>query len=1078
MRSRTNKIGIEYFDDLTGLYNRRYLTKKTFEYIQKAGMDKTTLSVVVIDLDHFKNINDTYGHSTGDNVLVEYAAFLKDLLRQEDTVYRYGGDEFVCILPDTSYEQAVRISSRFLEQCHSKEFSKIRLTCSIGIASFPVDGQDWLSVFNAADRRLYSAKRHGRDRIGAFMKEYRRIITPTKKIIGRDKEITRIRNSIDQKSSNRSRTTCICGKIGVGKTRLVHEIVNDSCYQDFTYLASNLSATTKSIPYYAFREIIRSVYRKKGKGIIDGMSQAFQIELTKIVPELSDELVEMDENIFMLDRFRLFEGVRRFLELQISESSLFVCIDNIHWADDSSLELLNYLVRALKESPVFFFFIYRIEEAKAESFQNVIQSMAREGLYDLIELEPLEQADVARMISLIVDASPSPELIAFIYRETGGNPFFIEELMKSLELNSALIWEHDSVTFDKEEKIIIPNSVRGVVDRKLGMIGHEARELIEYASVIGRKFDFRLLPLITGKNEGHLLAILDEILSIGLLREFDEDRYRFTEDVVRETIYQQMSAVRSKLYHRTVGNALEILHKNRTEEVIEELVHHFYLCFDNDKVVEYGMIAADRVKDSYANQDAIKFYGRVLECLPDSRIGSKINEIEVLMKRASVLDLVGDKEKAIEDLTQAISKSQSLGEKKLEADSLVALCKVHFGVSHYTDTIEMAENALEIYRTLVDKKGEAACLNCIGIANWYLGEFESALKLYQISLSIAKNIEDRQLEAMILGNISIIHWNLDEYSISLDSYTRALEITRELGDVETEARALNNIGLIYATIGDNEKAMECYERSLEISRDIGARELEASTLNNTGIINVRLGEYAVAIGNYEDSLNITREIGTRKVEAMALNNIGALYCDLGNYASALEYCTNSLGISRKISDRQTETESLVGLGDISLNKGELSDAEEYYSEALLIAQTIKLKSLLAEVLIGLTSLHLEMKNPIKAAETLNTVFQLVNELDSEKIEASAHFLAGRLATVDKRWNDAIVSFDRSLLILKKSNRQISIGEIYYFQGLMFRKNGNKVNAHNSFAKAQEIFEKIAAIGWIDKINAECKQHDI
>jgi len=1078
MGSRINKIGIEYFDDLTGLYNRRYLTKKAFEYIQKSGHDKIPMSVVVIDLDHFKNINDTYGHSTGDDVLIEYAAFLKDLLRQKDTVYRYGGDEFVCILPNTRYEQAVRISSRLLEQCHSREFSKIRLTCSIGIASFPIEGRDWLSIFNAADRRLYSAKRHGRDRIGAFTKEYRKVITPTKEIIGRDEEITRIKSSIVQRTSDRSRTTYIYGEIGVGKTRLVHEIVNDSCYQDFTNLVSNLSATTKSIPYYAFREIIRSVYRKKGKGIIDGMSQAFQIELTKIVPELSDELVEMDESIFMLDKFRLFEGVRRFLELQASESSLFVCIDNIHWADDSSLELFNYLIRTLSGSPIYFFFIYRVEEAQFDSFQSALQSMSREKLFESVELEPLEIADVARMTSLIVDAAPSPEFIAFIFKETGGNPFFVEELIKSLELNNVLIWEDENVTFHENEKIVIPNSVRSVVDRKMGMMGHQARELLEYASVIGRDFDFELLPLITGKNEGHLLDILDEILGMRLLKECDEDRYRFTEDVVRETIYQQMSTARSSLYHRTVGNALEKLHENRSEEVIEELTHHFYLCSDNDKVIEYGMIAADRAKDAYANQDAIEFYSKVLECLPESSIGSKIREIEVLMKRASVLDLIGDKERAIEDLTQAVSNSQSLGEQKLEADSLVALCKVLFGISHYTDTIEMAESALEICRALVDKKGEAACLNCIGIANWYLGEFESALKLYRTSLSIAKDIGDRKLEAMILGNISIIHWNLDEYSTSLDFYIQALEIIRELGDVETEARALNNIGLIYATIGENEKAMECYERSLEISRDICARELEASTLNNTGIINVRLGEYARAISNYKASLNITKETGTRRVEAMALNNIGALYCDLGDYASALEYCTSSLRISRNISDRQTEAESLIELGDISLNKGELPDAEEYYSEALSIARTLKLKSLLAEALIGFTSIHLDMKNPVMAGETLNSVFQLVNELDSEKIEASAHFLAGRLASEENRWNDAISSFDRSLLILKKVDRQICIGEVYYFQGLMFSKKGDKEKAHNSFEKAQEIFENITAIGWINRINTASKQHDI
>ncbi|MCD4701014.1 MAG: diguanylate cyclase, partial [Candidatus Aegiribacteria sp.] len=808
MGSRTNEIGIEYFDDLTGLYNRRFLNKKSFQYIQEADRNKTIISVVVIDLDHFKNINDTYGHSTGDTVLSAVASFFRDILRTGDTVYRYGGDEFICILPDTRYKQAVRIASRFLEQCRSREFSKIRLTCSIGIASFPIDGRDWLSVFNAADRRLYSAKRHGRDRIGAFTREYTKVITPTSEMVDREDEIHRIKSIIARKAGDSIRAVNISGEIGVGKTRLVHEIAGDPGYKDVVFLESILSPTTRSIPYYPFREIIRSVIRKKGIESLIDIPQAFQIELLKIIPELADEMEKpVSGNVFMLDKFRLFEGVCKFLERQAYDSPLFLCLDNIHWADDNSLELFNYLIRTLAGSSIFFFFIYRVEEAKSDSFKSVLHSLNREKLYECIELKPLEQADVARMLSLIVDASPSPELRAFIYRETGGNPLFIEELTKSLEISNALIWEDGSVSIDEGEKIVIPYLVKTVVDRKMGMMGHQACELLEYAVIIGREFDFSLLPVITGKNEGYLLDLLDEILSMRLLRECDEERYRFAEDVVRETIYQQISTAKSKFYHRIVGNALEKLYENRTEEVIEELTHHYYLCSENDKVITYGLIAADRAKNAYANQDAIEFYSKVLECLPESGIENKVREIEILMKRASVLNLVGDREKAIEDLTEAVRNSQSLGEQKLEADSLVALCKVHFGISHYTDTIEMAGNALEIYRALVDKKGEATSLNCIGIANWYLGEFESALKLYKSSLNIAETTADRKLEAMILGNISIIYWNIDDYSTSLDYYTRALDITREIDDLETETRALNNIGLIHATIGDNEKAM-------------------------------------------------------------------------------------------------------------------------------------------------------------------------------------------------------------------------------------------------------------------------------
>ncbi len=1073
MGSKMNNIGIEYIDDLSGLYNRRYLNRTAIEYIREAGLKKNFLSVVIIDLDHFKNINDTYGHSIGDAVLIEYAAFLRDLLRKDDTVYRYGGDEFICILPDTRYKQATRISSRILDQCHSREFSKIRLTCSIGIASFPIDGQDWISIFNASDRRLYSAKRHGRDRIGAFSIEDRRLITPTGEMVGRKSEIGRISDVINNAADGSTRAVCISGEIGIGKTRLVHEIVKESEDKDITFLDSNLSATTRSIPYYPFREIVRSVFKEKGRKSIAGIPQAFLIELTKIIPELSDELVELDKSVFMLDKFRLYEGIRRFLELQASISPLIICFDNIHWADDSSLELFNYLVRALKESPVFFFFIYRIEEAKSESFRRVMQSMNRERLFDLIELEALELFEVAQMLSLMAGISPSPELNTFIYRETGGNPFFIEELMKSMESNDAFISTEIELSFNAEKEIAISHLIKGVVNRKMGMMSSQSQELLEYAAVIGREFDFTLLREVTGINEGHLFDLMDEILGMRLLKESGGERYCFSEDVIRETIYQQIHKLKSKHYHRIIGEALLSLHADCVDIVVEELAYHYYICNDNDKAIEYGMIAADRATNAYANRDAIEFYSRVLKCLTQSGMeGSDLKEIEILKKRAAILDLVGDNEIAIDDLKEAVRNAQVLGEKKLEADCLIDLCRVYFGLSHYDDTIEIAEKALEIYRELNDEQGEMGGLNCIGIANWYLGEFESALKLYQSSLMIAIKTENKKFEAMILGNKSIILWNMGEYSKALKYYLRSLAITKTLGDIETEARALSNIGLIYSNLGDNVKAKECYERSLELSNEMGARKLEASTLNNIGILSAVSGEYAKAIEYYETSMSISIETGTRRVEGMTRNNIGVLYYKLGDYSASLEYCRHSLKIAREISDRQTEAESLVAIGEIYLEQGELSIAEEYYEDAVSIAENIKSNPLIAEVLISFTSLHLEMKNFEMAGETLSKVFHLVDSINSRKIEADAHCLSGRLFAWQKKWDQAIIAFSKSVSIFEDINRQLDVGEVHYYQGLMYRESGNEAESMMSLDNAQKIFEKLGVEGWLEKVRAE------
>jgi diguanylate cyclase (GGDEF)-like protein len=1066
-----DRIGKEYIDDLTGLYNRRYLYIRASKKIEETQKRDIPLSILLFDLDHFKNVNDTYGHRRGDVVLREFGIFIKTLLRADDTVFRYGGDEFVCVLPNANYEQAKMISRRFVERCRIKEFDQLRLTMSIGIASCPENAKDWQTLFETADRNLYSAKRHGRDRVGVFEKEKRGLNIPIKEIIGRDEEITRIKEFINPVFSGSGDSVCVSGEVGVGKTRLVQEIIRDSKFQDIKFLNSNLSATTKSIPYYPFREIIRTVIKEEGEETLFEIPKAYQIELVKILPELSVKS-KIDEHIYMVDKFRLFEGVRRFLTLQASKAPLFVCLDNIHWADHSSLELFHYLVRVLKNSSVFFFLVYRVEEAKDSFFQNVLQLMAREGLYKKTDLEPLKTADVAHMLSLMIDGIPPSELTEYIYKETGGNPFFIEELIKSLDTNGAFIWDKDRWIFDKSKEVVIPYSIEGVVDRKLGMMDKEACDLLEYAAVIGREFDFTFLRDITKMNEGHLFDLMDEILGMKLLKESGGEQYRFSEDIIREIIYGQINKVKLRRYHKAVGERLLSLHKDRIEEVVEELSHHFYLGGDKEKAIEYSMIAADRAKNAYANQDAIRFYTWAIKSTEWLIENKEIKKIECLKKRAEVFNLIGKNEKAEIDLGEAIKKAKVVGDRKWEADCLIAFCKVCNDTAQYYKSVKKAERALKLYQELNDRKGEATGLIKIGVVYLYLGEYSKALKFCQHSLKIAKEIGAYKIEAACLSNSGIIHSRFGEYPKALESYQHSLKIVKEIGDRRGEAINLNNIGSIHGALCEYSKAIEFYSQSLKIFKEIGDRRGEAISLNNIGSIRMDLGEYAKALEFYQCSLKIIEEMGNRKVEAVDLYNIGDVYQNLGEYAKALEFLKRSLKIRKKISDYEGQAESLLGIGITFFEMNDFSAAEKYYNKAYSIALEIKSKPLLVSVLFELVSLYLEKNNFVAAKNKLKQISSLVDKLNLKKTKAGALCLSGRLFTKEKNWDKAKSSFKKSISIFKELKQESDLAQVYYYQGLMFKESGDKTNAKKSFARAKEIFKKLVAKTWIEKVTRE------
>ncbi|HSM22069.1 MAG TPA: diguanylate cyclase [Rubrivivax sp.] len=157
-------------DPLTGLHNRRYLFEMAPGLLELARRQGTQLCVVLIDLDHFKLLNDTYGHQAGDLVLQRFAALLTRMLRRSDVVCRHGGEEFVAVMPDISADGAETMLGRLLEafQAQREAYGTRRLphgSFSAGIARFPRHGNTLEQLLSRADRALYAAKNHGRARI-------------------------------------------------------------------------------------------------------------------------------------------------------------------------------------------------------------------------------------------------------------------------------------------------------------------------------------------------------------------------------------------------------------------------------------------------------------------------------------------------------------------------------------------------------------------------------------------------------------------------------------------------------------------------------------------------------------------------------------------------------------------------------------------------------------------------------------------------------------------------------------------------------------------------------------------------
>ncbi|RMD99471.1 MAG: diguanylate cyclase [Calditrichaeota bacterium] len=158
-------------DGLTGLYNHRYFKEFLMRELDRARRHRLNVSIVMIDIDHFKHYNDTHGHQAGDELLAQIARLFKDNIRKIDLAARYGGEEFVLILLETNKQSASVVAEKIRHLVEAFPFAHEqtqpmgRITVSMGVASFPQDASDFDNLVRTADRRLYLAKQRGRNQV-------------------------------------------------------------------------------------------------------------------------------------------------------------------------------------------------------------------------------------------------------------------------------------------------------------------------------------------------------------------------------------------------------------------------------------------------------------------------------------------------------------------------------------------------------------------------------------------------------------------------------------------------------------------------------------------------------------------------------------------------------------------------------------------------------------------------------------------------------------------------------------------------------------------------------------------------
>ncbi len=443
-------------------------------------------------------------------------------------------------------------------------------------------------------------------------------------ITGRDREVAEIEASIDASRSGQCRVVLISGEPGIGKSRLLLHAANYATRHQHVVLHGNCYDDVEMQPFAPFVEVLRDLLRQQLSLIRLVEPEHGRSILASLAPELG--LNEQDGDISSFSelehRRRLIDAYGQLLVSASAEQPVTLILDDLHWADDLSAQLLRRLTRALRHSSATIVCAYRDSDLEQDDpFERVLIDLTREHLARRISLRRLDVVATTEIVARVLDSRIdmiSRATTASIHRESEGVPYFVEELTLHLREEGLLRPEPSGLwNLTAGSESLVPQSVRGVISRRLARLNHAARETLAVASVSGREFEFSVVGDVVERrgigDRSDVAVALDEAATRRLLIERDRT-YVFVHELIREVLYQGLSPVRRRQLHQLTAEALERAHDSDAS-IATRLAYHYSRGDDLHRALHYTVAAAEEATQVHATADAMRLYDNALEIL-------------------------------------------------------------------------------------------------------------------------------------------------------------------------------------------------------------------------------------------------------------------------------------------------------------------------------------------------------------------------------------------------------------------------------------------------------------------------------
>lgn len=623
----------------------------------------------------------------------------------------------------------------------------------------------------------------------------------------------------------------LSGEPGVGKTRLLTELADRAAAKGWRVLVGQAFDTDGMPPYLPFLEALHEHIRACPVDDLKMQLGDGAPEVALVLPEVGRRLPDLHVRTHLeaeRDRYQLFDSLTEFIGAIAREekSGLLLCLDDIQWADDSTLRLLEHVCRRLTKAPVLILATYRDTDLDVgRPLARTLEQLNRQQLSQHVDVKGLDAEGVRVMLAGLGRPDPPASVVEAVYGETEGNPFFVREVFAYLAEEGRLFdeagrWRSDLQVSATE----VPQSIRLVIGRRLERLSTDCRAVLALAAVLGRTLDYELLRAISEMAEDALLVVLEEAERAQLLVSDERGRLTFGHELIRQTLLSSLTALRRQRFHLRAAQALEQLRATVVDSHLADIAEHYRLAgaaADPAKLVEYSTRAGERALDVRAYGESSRLFGEAIAAIqarsPQPASGGRLVDLHRKCGRAYMgLAKWTDARRQLEAALDLLSGEPTEERGTLLSDLAVA-CRWDADLNSCR---RYAEEARRLAETMNRQDLQAGALATMAFVEFSGGDIAKGATSYRNAIEGARGV-DRSVSKTAEAGYGHLLYLSGRHGESVEHGLQAVSLARELSDMATLTYALGPLGLSLAATGRYQEAEEAFAEARQVGNQYG-----------------------------------------------------------------------------------------------------------------------------------------------------------------------------------------------------------------------------------------------------------------